>query len=186
MNQEMQSAAAALRRELGEKVAAIKNDPQMAEVMEMVRVLNGLEGLIQQSKTTLAQVFALEDGTATAAITPTVAPDEFVHIAALEAAKRYLRKVGKPAREFREIVTAIKAGGGEVRDEAALRNSLIRSTADIKKVSDSLFGLLEWYPARRGRPPGSKSTNGQNDAQDDGEQQQTQDAEENASPDTNE
>jgi hypothetical protein len=161
MNEQVQTAADAIRSEVTQKANSLMADPQMTELVQLIHGLNALEGILQKPKTTLASLFLVK-GEAPASVTATnvtVARDEFVHIPALEAAKRYLRKVGKTtakeARTLDEIVNAIKSGGGEVPNISVLRTQLIRSTADIKKVSEDVFGLLEWYPKKRGRPVGS-------------------------------
>ncbi len=148
------AAVTSLREQIQTKVDAIKSDPAMAEILKLQKALNALEVLLGRSATSLSQVFALEEGDGGGS--PSVAPDEFVHVPALDAAKRYLKKAGKPARPFAEIVAAIKAGGAVVTAEDRLRIQLVRSTSEVKKVGDDLFGLLDWYPARKGRPPGSK------------------------------
>jgi hypothetical protein len=160
--QSFADAANDLRRQITEKVTDIKSSPEMTAILQLVPLLNGLEALLGQPPTSLGALFALGESSAAGAIVQTAAlrPDEFVHLPALEAAKRYLKKAGQPARPFKEIVEAIKTHGGEVGREDRLKIQLIRSTADIKKVGDDLFGLLEWYPSRRGRPVGSGGARG--------------------------
>src|SRR6266702_6527734 len=112
MSQEIQTAADKLRGQIAEKVATIKGDPQMIEVIQLLAALNGLEPLLQQPKTTLSSFFALNGEAASAGSTtvaaaegrrPVITRDEFVHVPALEAAKRYLRKAERPARSLDEI-----------------------------------------------------------------------------------
>jgi hypothetical protein len=175
MSNEIESAADAIRRTLSEKVSAVKNDPVIVEVIKNLTALNALESLLGLPKTTLSGLFDLGGELSTTATTASVAiaPDEFVHIAPLEAAKRYLRKVQKPARPFTEIVKAIKAGGADVRDEGALKNQLVKSTSQIKQIGD-LYGLLEWYPKKRGRPVGGGgSGNGEANAEDHADEVET-------------
>jgi hypothetical protein len=53
---------------------------------------------------------------------------------------------------FTDIVAGLRAGGCTQFDEDALRRSLIRSTYEIAKINDDLFGLVEFYPhLKRGR-----------------------------------
>ena len=127
----------------------------MGEVVKLLPILNGLETLLNHPRTTLGSLFAMDASADAAGATVALQPDEFVHLPALDAAKKYLRMAGKPARPFNEIVEAIKTHGGEVGREDRLRIQLVRSTSDIKKVGEDHFGLTIWYPARKGRPVGS-------------------------------
>jgi len=157
MSEQVRTAADNIRSEISAKASVLMAHPQIAELVQLIQSLNILEGILQVPKTTLASLLAV-DGESTDSVPKSVTAvtrDEFVHVPALEAAKRYLRKAGKPARTLEEIIKAIKSGGGDVPNISTLRTQLIRSTADIKKVADDVFGLLEWYPKRRGRPPGS-------------------------------
>jgi hypothetical protein len=56
----------------------------------------------------------------------------------------FLRKRGKPA-SLADIISGIKAGGGNPGPEGSLRTSLTRSTYQIAKINDDLFGLVEFY-----------------------------------------
>jgi hypothetical protein len=161
MSQEIQNAADALRRQAAEKVEGIKGDPRLAEVIQVLTALNALEVLLQQPKTTLAALFAPETGGGAGPVmmTASVAVDEFVNLSPLEAAKQYLDKIGRPARNLDDIIKGIKAGGGDVPNKSALRNQLNRS-AEVKAVSGDVFGLAAWYPKKRGRPVGSGGGNG--------------------------
>jgi hypothetical protein len=172
MTDTISAAADDLRQQICEKVDRIKGDPAMGEIVKMQAALNGLEDFLNRPRTTLGALFGLDGG---AAIAPMAAmqPDEFVNLPALDAAKRFLRKVGKPARPFSDIVRGVRSGGGVVNYEDKLRTQLVRSN-DVKKVADDLFGLAEWYPARKGRPPaegGSKAVRPASlaDLNDDGE-----------------
>jgi hypothetical protein len=147
-------AADDMRRDIQQKVETIKDSPEMREITRLLPILNGLEQLLDHPPTSLSQLFALP-GSPEASGAASLLPDTFVHMTTLDAAKKYLKIVGKPARPFREIVEAIKAHGGEVGREDRLRIQLVRSTAEVKKVGDDRYGLLEWYPSRRGRPVGS-------------------------------
>src|SRR5437868_5815461 len=142
MSQEIQNAAEALRRQAAEKVEAIKGDPDFAAAIQVVAALNALEVLLHQPKTTLSALFALDAGEATGSGTAVVV-DEFVNLSPLEAAKRYLEKIGRPARKLDEIISGIRSGGGEVTNKSSLRNQLNRS-ADVKAVAEDVFGLSGW------------------------------------------
>lgn len=157
MTQSYLDAANDMKRDIAAKVATIKSSPEMVSVMAMLPLLNGMEALLNQPRTTLGALFALESTEGAATPTLALQPDEFVNLPALEAAKKYLRMAGKPARPFREIVKAIKDHGGEVGREDRLKIQLVRSTSDIKKVGEDRFGLTAWYPPRKGRPVGSQN-----------------------------
>ncbi|HEY4258284.1 MAG TPA: hypothetical protein VGM66_13810, partial [Candidatus Udaeobacter sp.] len=125
----------------------------MASIVKLHGAINQLEDLAGQKRTSLAMV--LNFGTA-AEETPDaeqrsairVEPHEFYGLDALEAAKRYLHKVG-PSRKsalFTDIVSAIKNGGGDPGNEDKLRLSLSRSTYEVAKIGDDRYGLLEFFP----------------------------------------
>jgi len=160
MSNEILSATEALRRQAAEKVEAIKGDPRMTEVIQVLTALNALETLLQQPKTTMSALFTLEVGeSAPSATAATFMLDEFVNVSPLDAAKKYLGKVGRPARSLDDIIKGIKAGGGEVTNKSVLRNQLNRS-GEVKTLGDDVFGLTEWYPKKRGRPVGSGGSGG--------------------------
>jgi hypothetical protein len=146
MNEEIRSAANAIRKEMDGRIAAIKANPEMAEVLRLQRALNAMEDLIGDQHTTLAQVFGLD---AEQQNRPSVRPDEFYGWDQLEAAKVYIKKF-KEARLFDEIVAQIKAGGGDVQNEKQLRTALGKSNFDVVKIGD-YYGWRENYPqAKRG------------------------------------
>jgi hypothetical protein len=167
MSNEIINAAESLRRQAAEKVEAIKGDPRMTEVLQVLAALNALETLLQQPKTTMSALFALEIGESAPVTGSAFLLDEFVNVTPLEAAKKYLAKVGRPARNLDDIIKGIKAGGGEVTNRSVLRNQLNRS-GEVKTIGDDVFGLTEWYPKKRGRPVGSGGASG-SEAQDDEE-----------------
>jgi hypothetical protein len=141
-----------LRKEVKELADSIKGDPRISELLRRITALNTLEELESQDKTSLG---GLLDFGAIAPVnhyTPavTIEPDEFYRKDALEAAKLFLRKKGRPA-SLREIMDGIRSGGGNPGPEATLRTSLTRSTYQIAKVSEDFFGLVEFYEAKRGR-----------------------------------
>lgn len=142
MNEAYRNALDQARQDLAAKVAEIKSTPLMLEVLELHQMLNGLESLLKEPKTSLGSLFNLtpEDGEATIR----VRFDEFVGLTSLDAAKKYLRKCSD-ARPFPEIAGAIRNGGGKVDNEEDLRTSLSRSTLDIIKIGDR-YGAIEKYP----------------------------------------
>ncbi len=189
MDDAISAAADNIREQIQEKVDQVKSNPLMAEIVKLQAALNGLETLLGRPTTPLAQFFGL-DLSSTTAPSAAIAPDEYVNVPALDAAKRYLRKVGKPARPFADIVRGVRSGGGVVNYEDKLRIQMVRSN-DVKKVGEDLFGLNEWYPARKGRPPaeGGKAPRGTSLTElsdEGGDNDQPEGEEENASPDANE
>jgi hypothetical protein len=75
---------------------------------------------------------------------------EFYGLEPLDAAKRFLKKKGEAA-SLDAIIAGI-ASGGVTANKDDLRMSLSRSTWDVAKVGEDLYGLLEFYPhVRRGR-----------------------------------
>jgi len=141
MDDTLRAAAQALRNELDARAAFIKDLPVMTQVLKLHSALNALEALMEEPRTTLAQLFGMENAEAPAPIRS----DEFYGLAPLDAAKRYLKKRGE-ARPFTEILEAIQTGGGRVDAPEDLRLSLSRSTYEVAKVGDDLYGLVEFYP----------------------------------------
>ena len=145
MSSPFETAAAEARRLAAEHAATLKEHPAMKELLRVHAGLNAIEDLMQQERTSLGDLLGLGDlASGGGSQLSRVKFDEFVATPALEAAKKYLRK-GSDARPFPEIVDAIRAGGGKVDDEEALRVGLSRSTLDIVKLGDR-YGLLEHYP----------------------------------------
>lgn len=187
MTDPLNAAADKLKEEINEHVAELKASPLVVEIQKKQKALNALEELLGVPATKLGTILSL--GTATEEGAPVeVGPDEFVHLPMLDAAKAYLKKAGKPARDIDEIIAAIRRGGGIVTAVDRLKTQLVRSTSEVKKVSDTHFGLLEWYPARKGRPPGSpnRSAGHADDDDADIEQTTTDDAEAGESPEGDE
>jgi hypothetical protein len=140
MSDTLRAAAQALRDELDGRVAVIKSLPVMEEVLKVHAALNALEAIMGEPLTTLTALFGMD-----AESSVVIRADEFYGLGPLEAAKRYLKKRGE-ARPFTEIVEAIQAGGGRVDSPEDLRLSLSRSTYEVAKVGDDLYGLVEFYP----------------------------------------
>jgi hypothetical protein len=144
-----------LIREKAESVAeSIINDPRITEVRKLLSSLNTLEELSGEPMTTLAAIlqFRGEDGSLASAPSDGTRPDEFYGLLPLEAAKRVLKKLGRSA-PIAEIMEGIKAGGGDTGSQDSLQLSLARSTMEIAKIQDGVFGLLEFYPhIKRGKP----------------------------------
>lgn len=150
MENPIRTSIATLRQEIDLKVEKIKADPTMAEILRLHNALNTLEDLIQEPHTNLAVIFGMDKSAGVH-----IRADEFYGLQPHEAAKKYLRRAGE-ARPFQEIVEAIQKGGCRVSDEDTLRRSLIRSTADVAKVSEDVFGLVEFYGnLKRGKRKGT-------------------------------
>ena len=175
MSTAFQSATDEMKRIIQEKVAEIKNNPAMGEILKLMQALNSMEDLMSEPRTSLAQVFDLQLETEPSQ--HTIRFDEFVGFTPLEAAKKYLKKM-KEARPFLEIVEAINGGGGKIGSEDELKTSLSRSTLEVVKIGER-YGLLEHYPQikrgkkKRGRPAqngeGSQATsNNTTTVEDDG------------------
>ena len=142
MSDALIAASEEVRQKLRLLASELMADQKMTELRKLLIGLNTLEDLCNQPKTNMLSFFDLGEHHKSEI---SISPDEFYGLDALEAAKRYLKKRGKSA-PFREIVAAIKAGGGDPGGEDRLRLSLARSTWEIAKVSDDVFGLLEFYP----------------------------------------
>lgn len=151
MTNPIQTAADDLKRQLAEKVEAMKSLPAMAEVLKLQQALNALEDVLAVQRTSLAEVFGLDAG-----VNVPIRSDEFYGLSALDAAKKYLKKRGE-ARPLKEIIEAIRSGGGQPGSETDLRESLSRSTYQIAKVGQDLYGLVEFYPnLKRGKKKGGR------------------------------
>ena len=164
MSEVLRVAAQAIRTQLDEKVAAIKAGPIMDEVLKLKAALNALESVAGDPLTSLAQLFQMDSGSEVGPSPTTVRPDEFFGMQPLDAAKKYLKKRGV-ARAFDEIVSAIRSGGCRVESEDLLRLSLSRSTYEVAKISEDVYGLVEFYPDLK-RERGGRKKKGVSEAQD--------------------
>ncbi len=68
-------------------------------------------------------------------------------------------------RGIDEIVQAVRAGGGRIDSEEDLRLSLSRSTYEVAKISENMYGLVEFY-AHIKRERGKKKKVGVSESQD--------------------
>jgi hypothetical protein len=160
-------AIEATRRELENLVEEIKSDPRLGSIRKLHGAINQLEDLAGQPRTSMAALldFGITDegGVPDAEQQLRVEPHEFYGLDALEAAKKYLKKVG-PIRKsalFSEIVSAIRSGGGDPGPDDKLRLSLSRSTFEVAKIGDDRYGLLEFFPhVKRGSPGRKKKGEG--------------------------
>lgn len=153
MTNSIKEAAAELRRQIEERVGLLKASPEMVEIATLHQGLIGLEDILREPRTGLAEFFGLPPGLSTIATASTpsapVRFDEFYGITDLQAAKTYLKK-RSDARPFDEIVAAIRAGGGKVESEEKLHTGLSRSTLDLVKIGER-YGHIDNYPEEKAK-----------------------------------
>lgn len=160
MSNALEHAVVDLKGKIAERIALLREDNNWRELQRLYAGLGVLEDLCGMPKTDLSDL--LEIGGASAA--PKIGKFDFVSDAPLEAAKKYLRMISpkQKAASLDEILTALESGGLKAnRDE--LRISLSRSTVEIYKAGEDIYGLIENFPnVKRGVPGRKKSTaNGQ-------------------------
>ncbi len=154
VDQNLRAAMDLIRGQAEVVAETIKTDPRITEIRKLLQSLNTLEELSGEPLTSLATVlqFGADDGASTASTSVVMRGDEFYGLEPLEAAKRVLKRLGRSAT-IAEIMAGIKAGGGETGSQDNLQLSLARSTVEIAKIKDGVFGLLEFYPhIKRGKP----------------------------------
>jgi len=150
---------AKLKSEIEAHVAAIKSEPSWTQVEKLYRALGTIEELAEQPRTPLVELFGISDG---AGRDVRVKQGEFYGLEPLEAAKRFLKKKGEAA-PLDTIIAGLETGGVRA-DKDSLRLSLSRSTWDVAKVGEDLYGLLEFYPHVKRGSKGKKTaanTNGE-------------------------
>lgn len=79
-------------------------------------------------------------------------PDEFFGMSQTEAAAAYLKKIGH-AVHIDQILDALRVGGVKFEGKEPKGNLytvLVRGTRRFVLVSPSTFGLMEFYPNRKG------------------------------------
>ena len=159
MSEALEQAIEAVRNEAKALADQINGDSRIVDLKKKVKALNTLEELMSHPKTSIGDLLDLGIAVPVAGSIHDLEPDEFYGKEPLEAAKLYLRKRGKPA-SLAEIIAGIRAGGGTPGPETALRTSLTRSTYQIAKINDDLYGLVEFYPGglKRGRGTKKKRT----------------------------
>jgi hypothetical protein len=131
------------------------------EARKILAAINTLEEMLALPKTSfpdlspgisLQENMGLADSASVSVGPPspapaTIRPDEYLGNQPLEAAKKYIRRVGR-AVHIDEIADAISKGGAAVGGKSwkeELLTSLIRSTRETVKVSEGTFGLVEFY-----------------------------------------
>lgn len=143
-----------LKSEIGGHVTIIRSNPSWAEVEKLYRALGTIEELADAPHTSLVELFGIEDSAAGKNVR--VKQGEFYGLEPLDAAKRFLKRKGEAAT-LDEIVAAIQTGGIVLPSKDNLRLSLSRSTWDVAKVGEDLYGLLEFYPHVKRGAKGKKA-----------------------------
>jgi hypothetical protein len=154
MNETILKTVSELRTQLGEKVEEIKKDERMEDILKIYKTIVTLEELAEVPVTSLADVFGFSESNVA------IRRDEFYGLTPLEAAKRFIKKRGR-ACTLDEIAGGIRSGGCQDFKEEDLGKSLSRSTMEIAKVGEDLYGLVEFYPnIRRERKRRTSEKNG--------------------------
>jgi hypothetical protein len=146
MSEEFSAAITALKGKAMRHVETLKALPEMAELIKVHSALNTLEDLCSMDKTPLSDLFGLESSKPLEKQAALVRPGEFFGKKPLEAAKIYLKRRNRQPASLEEIIDNLAAGSCEVKNKEELRTSLARSTFEIARLNDNLFGMLEWYP----------------------------------------
>jgi hypothetical protein len=156
----LENAVIDLRGKIAEQVATLQAEASWREIRRLHAAINALEDIREMPRTDLASILGIgaEDR-------PKISKYEFAGLPPLEAAKQYLRKIApnQKAASLDEIVTALESGNLKAnRDE--LRISLSRSTTEIYKTGEDIYGLVENFPHIKRGTPGRKrsaTANGQ-------------------------
>ena len=160
MSDALENAVTDLKGKIAERVALLKDDENWRELQRLYSGLGVLEELCNLPKTDLASLLDITS----ANIGPRIDKYDFVTETPLDAAKKFLRMISpkQKAASLDEIMVALKSGG-LMPDRDDLRISLSRSTTEIYKVGEDIYGLLENFPnIRRGTPGRRKGgANGQ-------------------------
>jgi hypothetical protein len=149
-------AVVELKLKIAELVAAFQADENWREIQRLHAGLNALEEICKVPKTDLVALLGIGiEGR------PKIKQYEFAGLPPLEAAKQYLRKIApdQKAASLDEILVVLESGGLKAnRDD--LRISLSRSTTEIYKAGEDIYGLVENFPhIKRGTPGRKKSAN---------------------------
>lgn len=89
-----------------------------------------------------------------------VGSDTFTGMTIAEAAEKYLRIVGRPARTTDNIAEALARGGLRKVSPASVASILVRehnSDGQVVRVQKGVFGLASWYPRRPPKTKGAKA-----------------------------
>ena len=134
---------------------------KMSEAAKVLAVVNALEEQLGLPKTSpnnaggvswnvaLGEEVRISDGGqgSSSPALNAIRPDEYLGDAPLEAAKKYLRRVRRAA-SLDDIADAVSKGGAAIRGtewKSELDASLTRSTREVVKVRDGMYGLVEFY-----------------------------------------
>lgn len=141
---------------------------KLADAAKTLAAINVIEEMIGVARTQMPSMYQLDDsatfgGPSTSGKTTSIKADEYLGEEPVDAAKKYMRKVGH-AVHIDEIGEAISKGGAAIRGadwKERLGNSLLRSTADVIKVQDKTFGLVDFYsPEQIARLRGTRRQTG--------------------------
>lgn len=158
MSDALENAVIDLKGKISERIALLKDDDNWRELQRLYSGLGVLEELCKLPKTDLGSLLEISGSDAS----PKIDKFQFVADTPLDAAKKYLRMIApkQKAASLDEIVAALLTGG-RTADRNELRLSLSRSTTEIYKAGEDIYGLLESFPQiKRGTPGRKKSANG--------------------------
>jgi hypothetical protein len=153
MTDSLEKAASELRTKIAEHVAAIQCDEHWQEIQKLYAGLGVLEGLCGHQKTELSSLLGIKSEEDVLKISNW----EFAGMQPLDAAKKYLRMIApkQKAAPLSDILRALDEGGLKAsRDD--LRISLSRSTYEVYKISEDVYGLLEFFPHVKEKRGGGK------------------------------
>lgn len=127
----------------------------MAENTEIESMLEKLREQKQAIDSAIAALEVLSGkgvklGTPSAQRTAAIEADTFVGLNIVEASKKYLEMVGRPARPLDEVANALNQGGLHVT-QGSVSTILRRSEnndSPVVRVGRGLWGLASWYPNR--------------------------------------
>jgi hypothetical protein len=158
MGDALENAVAELMGKIAERVGALQQDENWRELQRLYSGLGVLEELCGLPKTDLGSILGIVGDAG-----PKIEKYQFVGIPPLDAAKRYLGMIApkQKAASLDEIISALATGGLTSVNRNDLRISLSRSTTEIYKAGEDIYGLLASFPQiKRGTPGRKKSANG--------------------------
>jgi len=130
---------------------------RLEEVGRILSAINTMEELFGQEKTSLqglginlAEDIPVGENVRVKVGRPQnadIRPDQFLGISPLDAAKKYLRTIGRAAH-VDEIANAVTRGSAAIKGAGwreELEESLLRSTREVVKVQEHIYGLTEFY-----------------------------------------
>ena len=127
---QMESTIRQLERELGEEPSGFESDSQIVQSTEQSQKSNSL-AFVEKGRELVG--------------------DEFFGLSQPEAARRYLKKVGR-AVPVDEILIALQKGGCAVSHSAdpkkVLYISMVRDTRNFVRVPNGMIGLRDFYGDR--------------------------------------